>query len=100
MSRYIAKMSVGIDGDTGLELELRVKSLIIDAEIQKITIKMDKCLVSPTGVELRVIETQYYDRYNSPSNLRYDALASSPIGQGIKQMLGIDLNDYPNLTQI
>lgn len=100
MNKYIANLNIGIDENTGLDIELRVKSLIIDSESQKVTIKIDKCLVSPTGVELRVMEAQYYDRYNSESNKRYDALALSPIGQGIKQMLGIDLLEYPNLTQI
>jgi hypothetical protein len=99
MNKYITNLNIGIDENTGLDVELRVKSLTIDSELQKITIKIDKSLVSPTGVELKVIESQYYDRYNSETNLRYDGLALSPIGQGIKTMLNIDLLEYPNLTQ-
>ena len=99
MNKYIANLNIGIDEETGLDTELRIKSLMIDAENKRVTIKIDKCLVSPTGVELKVLDCQYYDRYNSETNKRYDALALSPIGQGIKQMLNTDLIDYPNLTQ-
>ena len=96
---YITKLNIGVDSETGLDIELRVKSLIIDASIKKITIRIDKCLVSPTGVELKITETLYYDRYNSEFSNKYDALDSSPIGLAIKQILDLDLLQYPNLNQ-
>ena len=100
MKNYITNLSIGIDDETGLSIELRVKDLTINAEIRKITVKIDKVLVSPTGIELKVIESLYYDRYDGEINKKYTQLEESPIGIGIKQMLNLDLPQYPNLTQL
>ena len=100
MKNYITNLSIGVDEVTGLSIELRVKELNINSETKTIIIKIDKVLVSPTGVELRIIESLYYDRYDSEINKKYTQLEESPIGIGIKQMLNLDLPQYPNLTQL
>lgn len=100
-NNYITNKIIGVDENSGLNIELRVKELNINAEIKKITIKVQKFLVSPTGLEMKLIETLYYERYNvEPNNMKYDQLDESPIGQGIKQILNLDLDNYPNLLQM
>jgi hypothetical protein len=100
-NNYITNKIIGVDDITDLNIELRVKEVLIDAHKQKITIKVEKYLVSPTGVEMKLIESLYYERYNDSinNNMKYDQLDASPIGQGIKQILLLDLNNYPNLLQ-
>lgn len=45
------------------------------------------------GGELKVAEVFHYEHLEtSPANLKYTALEASAIGQGIKQMLGLDLS--------
>ncbi len=99
MKNYISNLVVGVDDETGLSIELRVKELNIDAQIRKVTVKIDKSLVSPTGVEMKIIETVYYDRFDDEINKKYTQLEESAIGLAIKQILEIDLGLYPNLTQ-
>ena len=99
MKNYIANKVFGLDEATGLEIELRVKELLIEASNRKITIKIDKVLVSPTGLELKVIESLYYDRFDGDVNKKYEQLELSSIGLGILDMLLLDLDVYPNLTQ-
>ena len=99
MKNYISNKNIGVDSETGLPLELRVKNLNIDAEKRVITIQVDKCLVSPTGVELKVTEVLYYTRYDIESNKKYTTLEESSLGLGIVQMLNLDLDIYPNLQQ-
>lgn len=99
-NNYITNKIIGVDESTGLNIELRVKELLIDAEIKKITIKIEKYLVSPTGIEMKLLESFYYERFNQePNKMKYDQLDTSPLGQGIKQMLQLDLEFYPNLLQ-
>ena len=99
MKGYIQNLNIGVDEVTGLDIELRVKSINIDSEIEVITIKVDKCLVSPTGIQMSILETKYYTRYNSIENKKYDMLDLSPVGLGIKHILSLDLALYPNLDQ-
>ena len=99
MGNYIANKNIGIDESTGLAIELRVKNLNIDAEKRTITIQVDKCLVSPTGKQMTVIEALYYTRYDGEVNKKYSLLEESNLGLGIKQMLNLDLDIYPDLQQ-
>lgn len=85
-NNYITNYVLGLDEVTGLNIELRARELFINANEQKITIKIDKVLVSPTGVEMRNLESMYYDRFNSEANKKYDQLDASAIGLGIKQI--------------
>lgn len=96
---YSAKKVLGVDEKTGLSIELRATDILIEPKKQMITVTVEKCLVSPTGVVMEVVETIYFTRTNKGGNLKFDALQSSPIGSGITQMLGVDLDNYPNLTQ-
>ena len=99
MKNYISNLVIGVDEETGLSVELRVKELNIDANIRKIIVKVEKVLVSPTGIEMKLIETLYYERYDGEFNKKYEQLELSGLGLGIKQMLDDDLLLYPNLTQ-
>jgi hypothetical protein len=47
-----------------------------------------------------VIDTIYFNRTNKEGNEKFDTLQNSPIGVGITQMLGLDLDNYPNLEQL
>lgn len=98
-NNYITNKMIGVDELTGLNIELRVKELTINAAIKRIAVKIEKCLVSPTGVEMKLVETLYYDRYNEEGNMKYDQLDGSQLGQGIKHILNLDLDNYPNLLQ-
>ena len=100
MKNYIVNKNIGVDEHTGMSIELRVKLLTIDPVEKKIIAKVDKCLVSPTGVEFTIIETKYLERYNSELSPKYTMLDLSPIGQGIKQMLLSELINYPDIEQL
>jgi hypothetical protein len=49
-------------------------------------------LVAPTGIVVSVIDTIYFNRTNKEGNEKFDTLQNSPIGVGITQMLGLDLD--------
>jgi len=97
---YSAKKNIGIDSKTGLDIELRATDILIEPKKNSITVTVERCLVSPTGVIMEVVETIYFTRTNKEGNLKFDMLQSSPIGLGIAQMLGLDLDTYPDLTQL
>lgn len=99
MKNYIANKVIGVDSETGLNIELRTKSFATDAETRKITVRVDKVLVSPTGVEMKLIESMYYERFDTEVNPKYSQLEASPLGLGIAQILLLDLAMYPDLTQ-
>jgi len=99
MKNYIANKVIGVDSSTGLDIELRTKEFSVNAETRKITVRVDKVLVSPTGVEMKRLESMYYERYDSETNEKYSQLEASPIGLGIEQILKSDLDMYPDLTQ-
>lgn len=96
---YSAKKIIGIDEKTGLSIELRATDILIEPKKQIITVTVEKCLVSPTGVVMEVVETVYFNRINKEGNIKFDALQNSTVGLGITQMLGLDLENYPDLTQ-
>lgn len=97
---YSAKKVLGIDDKTGLSIELRATDILIEPKKQMITVTVEKCLVSPTGIVVSVIDTIYFNRTNKEGNEKFDTLQKSPIGVGITQMLGLDLDNYPNLEQL
>lgn len=96
---YSAKKVLGIDERTGLSIELRATDILIEPKKQLITVTVEKCLVSPTGIVMEIVETVYFTRTNKEANMKFDLLQNSPVGTGISQMLAIDLENYPNLTQ-
>jgi hypothetical protein len=99
MKNYIANKVIGVDSNTGLTIELRTKEFSVNAETRKITVRVDKVLVSPTGVEMKRIESMYYERFDSETNEKYSQLESSTLGLGIAQVLTLDLDMYPDLNQ-
>jgi hypothetical protein len=98
MNNYITSRVIGLDPVTGLNIEARVKEVFINAESRNIRVKVDECLVSPTGKEMKIVQTFYYDRYDTESLPRYSYLEASPIGQGIVQVLNQDLLTHPNYS--
>jgi len=99
MGNYISKRHLRVDELTGLDVEARVKELNINSDTKIITIRVEECMVSPTGEQISCIGSYTYTRYNGEVNKKYDALASSSIGQGIMQMLSNDLLSHPNYEQ-
>lgn len=97
---YSAKKSIGVDEKTGLNIELRATDILIEPKKNLITVTVEKCLISPTGVVMEIVETIYFTRTNKQGNLKFDMLQGSQIGLGIAQMLGLDLDAYPDLTQL
>lgn len=98
---YIVNKLLEQDQETGLDKELRFVNLAISAEDKTITITYIVVLISPTGVIMKELERGTFKRFNDveKSKPRYDQLEQSPIGQGIKQMLQMDLAVYPDLNQ-
>ena len=80
---YSAKKSIGTDEKTGLSIELRDTDILIEPKKEMITVTVEKCLVSPTGVVMQVLDTVYFTRTNKVNNMKFDALQNSPIGLGI-----------------
>ncbi len=99
MKNYITNKVIGVDSATGLGVELRTKEFSVNAESRVITVKIDKVLVSPTGVEMKHIESMYYERFDSETNEKYSQLEASSLGLGIEQILKSDLDMYPDLNQ-
>lgn len=95
----IVKKVLGQDENYGLPIELRIISVLIDGENKNIKINYKVVVVSPTGIEIKIIEQGEYMRYNTLENPKYTELENSVIGQGIKQMLNMDLEIYPNFRQ-
>jgi|JI10StandDraft_1071094.scaffolds.fasta_scaffold140435_2 hypothetical protein len=97
---YSAKKVIGVDDKTGLSIELRATDILIEPKKQMITVSVEKCLVSPTGIVMEVVEKIYFTRTNKEGNMKFDTLQNSAIGVGITQMLGLDLEAYPDLEQL
>ncbi len=96
---YIIKKVLDTDPETGLLRELWLTRINIDSESGVITVNGFTCLVSPTGKCIRQIEQIEYTRYNSISKQKYDALEQSAVGAGIKAMLQMDIDLYPDFEQ-
>ena len=96
---FIAKKVIELDVETGLDKEIRIVSITIDALVKTISITYCIVLVSPTGVAMKTLEENTVTRTNLECNPKWDQLEASSIGQGIKQMLQPDLNAYPNMLQ-
>jgi hypothetical protein len=97
---YSAKKVLGVDDKTGLSIELRATDIFIEPKKQMITVSVEKCLVSPTGIVMEVVEKTYFTRTNKEGNMKFDSLQNSNIGVGITQMLNMDLEAYPDLEQL
>lgn len=109
--KYIYKKVLETDSETGLDKEIRVVKINIDAETEEIVVFYAIVLASPTGVVMKTLEVSSYKRYNkaavldennvevAPANMAYNNLKASAIGQGIVAIVTSTIADYPNLTQ-
>ena len=83
----IAEKILGTDSRTGLTRKVEVISIEIQSKIKTISVTFEVNLYS--GNEFVVTErTGIYMR----TGVKFDALEESTVGQGIKSMIGIDLN--------
>lgn len=96
---YSAKKVLGFDEKTGLSIELRATDILIEPKKEMITVTVEKCLVSPTGIVMEIVDKIYFTRINKEGNMKFDTLQNSGIGTGIAQMLLLDLENYPDLNQ-
>jgi hypothetical protein len=96
---YIIKQEKGLNQEYGLSEELRITDLSINGKDKVIVVKWELVIASPTDKIVKVLNYGEYTRYDSANNLKFTQLENSPIGQGIKQMLEIDLALYPNFEQ-
>lgn len=87
----IQSFDFGVDAYTGLQKKLYVTGIRIDAKTEVVYVDYDIVLLSPTGVQVSVIESYYFERLNLPGNEKYNELKNSPVGQGIIQMIGTDM---------
>lgn len=83
----IANKTLGTDSRTGLTRKIEVVAIEIQSKIKTVSVTFEVNLYS--GNEFVATErTGNYTR----TNVKFDALESSTVGQGIKGMIGIDLN--------
>lgn len=99
MKPYLAKKIIGIDSETGLNIELRATDVLIEPKKPLITVTVEECLVSPTGIVMKILTTRYYTRNDKEGNEKFSNLQNSQIGVAIENMLLLDLDKYPNLDQ-
>ena len=102
---------LGIDAETGLEKQLQIWGIDINGKTEEVIVSYDVVLLSPTGVTVKVIESNNYRRYDkqavidangielSAANLKFTYLKNSAVGQGILYMISLDVANYPNLEQ-
>ena len=96
MAGIISKL-LEVDTETGLDKKVVITTILIDGVNKSIKVAYNVSLVSPTGVEMKVVSTGSFERNNTGEVAKYDQLESSAIGIGIKQILQMDLNAYPDL---
>lgn len=83
----IAIKTLGTDSRTGLTRKVEVVAIEIQSKIKTISVTFEVNLYS--GNEFVVKErTGTYKR----TDVKFDALEESTVGQGIKAMIGIDLD--------
>jgi hypothetical protein len=107
----IAVKSLGINKTTGLEEQLHVWQLTIDAKSEVVVVVFDIVTLAPNGEIVKVSETNSYRRYNYlgepatedkkeiPANMKFDEYRNSQIGQAISGMIQKTIELYPDLEQ-
>jgi len=111
MPTPVKTKDLGIDEPTGLQKELQVWRIEVDAKAETVNVYYDIVLKS-NGVAAAVVESnKNYLRYNRPAevdaegneirpaNMKFDALRSSPVGQGVEALIQQDINNYPDIDQ-
>jgi hypothetical protein len=91
----IAQKTLGIDSRTGLVRKVEVIAIEIQSKIKTISVTFEVNLYS--NDEFVVTEkTSNYTR----KDVKFDNLESSMVGQGIKAMIGLDLDLIANFETI
>lgn len=105
----IAIKNLEIDSDNGLQKQIQVFGIDINAKEKTITVKYDVCLISPSGKVVSILETSSYKRLDKaadkdpagagdiPALTQYSDLANSKLGETIKSMIEMDLTKYPEM---
>ncbi len=96
-----------------LDQQIVVWQLTIDAKSEIIVIVYQIETLSPTGIIVATSDNQTYTRYNkqplldadgitiiTQGNMKFDALRSSALGQGIAGLIGSDLNLIKSLDTL
>lgn len=105
----IATKSLGVDSITGLDKQVQVWQLTIDAKAEKIVVVYDVVLLY-NGKVVSVLSTDMYTRENRPAHTdmagntidadnRFSQYRSSQLGQAIEAMIQQTINAYPNVQQ-
>ena len=91
----IAQKTLGIDSRTGLVRKVEVIAIEIQSKIKTISVTFEVNLYS--NDEFVVTEkTSNYTR----KDVKFDNLEASTVGQGIKAMIGLDLDLITNFETI
>ncbi|AXH75882.1 MAG: hypothetical protein [Bacteriophage sp.] len=95
------KRKIGVDTeDTGLDIEVRISTVVIDFDNQQINGIWKEQLVTPTGKPIGEVRKEgAFIRKDLVYNKKWSDLQASVVGQTILGMLGQDLINYPNLEQ-
>lgn len=106
--KAIATKSLGIDDELGLEKQVSVFTILIDAENEKIDVGYVIEILSPKGIVVSKSTKMYYTRRNNveqrdpegklitEANMKFDTLRVSQIGKAIEEMIASDLDEYPD----
>ena len=96
----ITTKALGVNQELGLEQELRVWRVNIDAKEEVISVIYEIVTYSPTNT---IIKSEYplqYIRFNDTNGqMMFDNYRNSMIGQGIISAIEQTLLNYPNLQQ-
>lgn len=100
------------NSDLQLDQQIVVWQLTIDAFSEIVVVVYRIETLSPTGVVVSISDNQTYTRYNkaaqidiagnetSSSNMKFDTLRNSALGQGISGLITQDLNLIESLNTI
>jgi len=102
---FLGHRVFGTDEKTGLTIEVRCTSALIDGENKKIELTFKKVLVSPTGIACEVLASKGWMRFDDieANLLKYTAQQQSVIGLGMKaaiesqdlSKINEDLSNFP-----
>ena len=101
----IATKSIGTDSVTGLQQNVNVWSLSINARTSEVFVTYNIETLAPNGIAVYQGPDMIYRRFNKPASggnaadMRYDALSASSVGRMIAGMIANDLSKWPNLQQ-
>lgn len=96
----ITTKALGINQELGLEQELKVWQINIDAKSEVIKVIYEIVTYSPTNTLIKSEYPLQYIRFNDTNGqMMFDYYRNSLIGQEITSAIEQTLQNYPNLTQ-